>query len=102
MIINAKDAMEEEGGKLTIATARVSEWVEVKLADTGCGIPGDKLDKIFKPLFTTKPESKGTGLGLSISLAIVERHQGRIDVASEVGKGTAFTIKLPISDENKS
>jgi len=94
-IINARDAM-EEGGTLTISSsAGDDKWLEVRFADTGCGIPEDKIEEIFKPLFTTKEEGKGTGLGLSISQDIIERHKGTIEVESTLGKGTTFTIRLP-------
>ncbi|MBL7170473.1 MAG: GAF domain-containing protein [Candidatus Omnitrophica bacterium] len=96
MIINARDAM-GKGGTLTITTSKIEDkWVEVKFTDTGCGIPLDLLEEIFKPLYTTKGEGKGTGLGLSISQEIIERHKGTIDVESTVGKGTAFIIRLPL------
>ncbi|MDZ4241929.1 MAG: ATP-binding protein, partial [Candidatus Omnitrophota bacterium] len=96
MIINARDAMENSGGILRISTRAQEGWISVKFADTGCGIPPDKIDEIFKPLYTTKGEGKGTGLGLSVTQDIIEAHQGAIDVESEVGKGTMFTIRLPV------
>lgn len=97
MIINARDAM-QKGGTLTITTSKIGDkWAEVKFTDTGCGIPDDKLEEVFKPLYTTKGEGRGTGLGLSISQEIIERHNGTIDVESAVGKGTTFIIKLPLS-----
>ncbi len=94
IILNACEAM-EGGGKLLIAT-RVEEggMVAIEFTDTGKGIPPENLAKIFDPFFTTKP--KGTGLGLSVVYGIIARHQGQIDVKSEVGQGTRFTIKLPI------
>jgi signal transduction histidine kinase len=64
--------------------------------DTGCGIPSQYLSRIFDPFFTTKGVGEGTGLGLSVSLGIVERHGGRILVESEVGRGTLFTVSLPL------
>ena len=102
-IINAKDAiMEQGGGILNISTMHMEEGdIVVKFADTGCGIPEDKIEEIFKPLFTTKEEGKGTGLGLSISIDIIESHKGTIEVDSTVGKGTTFTIKLPINKDTK-
>jgi len=69
--------------------------VEVRFADTGHGIPADKLSEIFKPLYTTKGEGKGTGLGLSISKDIIENHKGTISVESREGHGTTFIIRLP-------
>ncbi|MBC7294443.1 MAG: histidine kinase, partial [Thermoleophilia bacterium] len=74
-----------------------SEEVWVEIADTGKGIPPENLNRIFDPFFTTMPVGKGTGLGLSLSYSIVQKHHGRISVASEVGKGTTFRIWLPVS-----
>ena len=100
LVINARDAM-EKGGSITITSRRADgDWIELRFADTGCGIPEDKLNEIFKPLFTTKEEGKGTGLGLSISQEIIDRHQGTLDVESIVGQGTAFIIRLPIKGKN--
>lgn len=99
LIVNARDAMEKTGGTLVISTRLVdNQWVEIRFADTGCGIPADKLEEIFKPLYTTKEEGKGTGLGLSVTQEIVDLHQGTIDVESTVGKGTTFIIRLPAGD----
>ncbi len=84
-------------GAITIATRRSGgNLVELVFSDTGCGIPKEQQDKIFDPFFTTKPPGQGTGLGLSISHSIVVKLGGRITVASEVGKGTTFTIHLPV------
>jgi signal transduction histidine kinase len=94
--MNAVEAM-PEGGKLAIGANRRDEFLEVKIADTGCGIPQEAADKIFDPLFTTK--AKGIGLGLSVCKAIIDRHQGDIEVKSQVGKGTTFTIRLPLKAE---
>jgi len=66
------------------------------LPDTGDGIPADNLPRLFDPFFTTKPVGKGTGLGLSIAFNIVQKHRGRIEVESTVGKGTTFTVWLPV------
>lgn len=97
LIINARDAMEKTGGTLLISSCDSTEGqVIVKFADTGCGIPEDKLDEIFKPLYTTKEEGKGTGLGLSITQDILELHKAKIEVESSVGKGTTFTIRFPV------
>ncbi|MEW6229838.1 MAG: ATP-binding protein, partial [Bacillota bacterium] len=71
------------------------DTVEIVVKDTGCGIPPENIPKIFDPFFTTKEVGKGTGLGLAVSFGIVEKHGGAIDVESEVGKGTTFTITLP-------
>lgn len=92
IIINALQAM-PDGGALTVETGRAPQGgTYMSVSDTGTGIPSDKLDRIFLPFVTTK--TKGTGLGLSVVQKIVENHGGRIDVTSEVGKGTTFTIIL--------
>ena len=97
MIINAIHAM-PDGGELTIDAllAKDDNFVEIEISDTGCGIPGENIKKLFDPFFSTKETGEGTGLGLSVSLGIVQRHNGFIDVRSKVGEGSTFTIKLPI------
>jgi len=96
VILNAVQAMNGKG-KLTIKSyRRSSNSVCVLIADTGCGIPPENLRKIFEPFFTTKQAGQGIGLGLFITYSIVEKHGGRIEVDSEVGKGTSFRIILPI------
>jgi len=96
IFINAAQAM-LNGGDLKVATSKVKfrEFVQIDITDNGCGIPPENLNKIFDPFFTTK-KSQGTGLGLSISLSYIKNHHGEISVQSEVGKGTTFTILLPI------
>jgi signal transduction histidine kinase len=79
----------------------VNGQVEISITDTGCGIPEEHMDKLFTPFFTTKPPGKGTGLGLSIVYGIVKMHRGQITVQSEVGKGTTFTITLPVQWKGK-
>ncbi len=98
LILNAVQAM-KNGGVLTIRTAVAEGICRVEVGDTGSGIPPAVLPRIFDPFFTTKSEGEGTGLGLSVSLGIVERHGGKILVESEVGKGTTFTLCLPLSRE---
>ncbi|HEU5201921.1 MAG TPA: PAS domain S-box protein [Nitrospira sp.] len=98
LILNAVQAM-KKGGVLTIRTSVVEGVCRVEVSDTGSGIPPAVLPRIFDPFFTTKSEGEGTGLGLSVSLGIVERHGGKILVESEVGKGTTFTLCLPLSRE---
>jgi signal transduction histidine kinase len=95
LITNAAQALPANGGKITLTTRDDKGGVTVEIADNGKGIPPEVLPKIFDPFFTTKEIGKGTGLGLSISFKIVEQHGGRITVASEVGKGTKFTLWLP-------
>ena len=94
LMVNAIQAM-KEGSALTIRISQDGNWVKVSVADTGHGIPPENMDKLFTPFFTTKDEVKGVGLGLAISHGIIERHGGRIDVWSEVGKGSIFTVVLP-------
>ncbi len=95
IVLNAVEAMDENGG-LTIIT-RIGgdrQCVEVEFTDTGRGIPPEQHEKIFEPFFTTKEVGRGTGLGLAISHGIVMRHHGTIELKSEPGKGTTFTIRL--------
>jgi PAS domain S-box-containing protein len=94
VILNAIDAM-PHGGTLGIRLAEAEEQAVVQISDTGTGIKPEHLSHIFDPFFTTKGIGKGTGLGLSISYAIVKEHEGQIEVASEVGRGSTFTITLP-------
>ena len=96
LILNAVQAM-KGGGVLTIRTSVVEGVCLVEVCDTGSGIAPTVLPKIFDPFFSTKGEGEGTGLGLSVSLGIVGRHGGKILVESEVGKGTTFTLCLPLS-----
>jgi len=96
ILVNAQHAM-QGGGTVTVRTRRSEENLVAEFSDTGCGIPPEILRRIFEPFFTTKPVGKGTGLGLSVSYGIVKRHGGRIDVESAVGKGTTFTVRIPVS-----
>jgi PAS domain S-box-containing protein len=98
LILNAVQAM-KNGGVLTIRTSVAEGVCRVEVNDTGSGIPASVLPRVFDPFFTTKGEGEGTGLGLSVNLGIVERHGGKILVESEVGKGTTFTLCLPVSRE---
>lgn len=95
LILNAVQAT-KGGGVITIRTRETEGACAVDVEDTGCGIPANILPRIFDPFFTTKGTGEGTGLGLSVSLGIVERHGGQIHVDSEVGKGTVFTVSLPL------
>jgi signal transduction histidine kinase len=95
LLINASQAITADG-VITIRTGCIKDWVWVEIGDNGAGIPPEVLTRIFDPFFTTKPVGKGTGLGLSLSYNIVHKHGGRIEVASEVGKGTRFTVHLPV------
>jgi PAS domain S-box-containing protein len=94
LLVNACDAM-AHGGTLRVATRPFDGGVEIRIEDTGTGIPADALERIFEPFYTTKPRGKGTGLGLPVTRGIVLDHGGTIEVESELGKGTAFRIRLP-------
>lgn len=98
LILNAVDAM-KKGGKLEISSPHsdLPDFILVRFADNGCGIPHHMLSSIFDPFFTTKTTGHGTGLGLSVSKGIIEKHGGDIRVESEVGKGTVFYVSLPIA-----
>lgn len=94
MLMNAKQAM-ESGGTITVKTEQIDDKARVVIADSGCGIAKEDLDKLFTPFFTTKPVGVGTGLGLSISYGILTDHGAEVDVQSEVGKGTQFIMDFP-------
>jgi two-component system NtrC family sensor kinase len=97
---NAIDAM-PQGGDLSVTTGlRDPRMVFVTFCDAGVGIPEDHLRRIFDPFFTTKPAGKGTGLGLAVSYGIVRDHGGEIQVESEAGRGSAFTVVLPIGKDH--
>lgn len=98
IVENAKEAMAKEKGKehvFTIASRQQGSWIEIRLSDTGPGIPPELRDKIFLP-FTTYGKSRGTGLGLCIAHSIIQAHGGTIDLTSEVGQGSTFTVRMPI------
>lgn len=109
LITNAYHAVQDEGGTITVEVRETEidkklnsldlspgKYVTLTVADTGTGILKEHMDKIFEPYFTTKESGKGTGLGLSVVYGIVKEHQGEIKVASKPGKGTSFTIYLPV------
>jgi signal transduction histidine kinase len=113
LAVNAHDAM-PDGGSLAISVdecwvgpeylehhpeARIGHFVRLQMADSGCGMPPKVRARIFEPFFTTKEPGKGTGLGLATVFGIVKQHAGWIEVSSEVGQGTMFTIFFPASDE---
>lgn len=129
LLLNAAQAIEERG-IITISTALIKkrgmgngvmwvaddmnsgdkkkggnqkedQFIQIKIEDTGCGIPKEDLNRLFDPFFTTKPVGEGTGLGLSITYEIVKAHHGTIEVSSEPGKGTAMTLFLPTDSENQ-
>jgi signal transduction histidine kinase len=95
LLINAAHAIEHEG-TITLRTGTDNEQVWVEISDTGKGIAPEHVSKIFDPFFTTKPVGSGTGLGLSVSYTIIKKHQGDIQLTSQLGQGTTFRIVLPI------
>jgi PAS domain S-box-containing protein len=95
LLVNAAQAIPEKG-EICIRTQSENGYVEIQISDTGEGILPENLPKIFDPFFTTKEVGKGTGLGLHVAYSIVKRYNGTIDVKSEVGKGTTFTVRLPL------
>ncbi len=99
IILNAAEAMDGQG-KLTVETSSDEEYVKTIFTDTGCGISEENMKKLFQPFFSTKETGHGTGLGLSISYGIIRKHNGKINVSSEIGKGSTFTIVLPIREKN--
>jgi two-component system NtrC family sensor kinase len=109
LITNALDAM-PQGGALTVKTRQVSppssskdgRWLEISITDTGIGITEESKKRIFDPFFTTKKMGEGTGLGLAICEKIVKEHSGKIDLESEVGKGSTFSILIPVFEKNEA
>ncbi len=95
LLINAGQAITERG-TISLATGCEDDEAWISIADSGCGIAEDALQKIFDPFFTTKPIGRGTGLGLAICYSIVAKHHGRIEVSSRVGTGTTFRVVLPV------
>lgn len=108
LIVNAAHAIQAAGrdvaaGRIVIRTEALGEVAAIRIADNGCGIPEQHLERIFDPFFTTKEVGKGTGQGLAIARAIiVERHAGRLEATSEVGAGTEFVIRLPIAGRGEA
>jgi len=98
LLVNAAHAIEHQG-IITVRSWEEDGYVCVSVADTGQGIPEPNLNRIFEPFFTTKEVGKGTGLGLSITYDIVKKHNGEITVRSEPGKGTVFTVRIPVVEE---
>ena len=98
LLINCSQSIEKRG-EINIKTRADNGYVEIKISDTGSGIPKENLNRIFDPFFTTKDVGKGTGLGLNVAYNIIKKHHGKIDVNTGVGKGTTFTIKIPVTGD---
>lgn len=103
LLLNAAQAIEstEKFGTITISSGVQDDTLFVRICDTGSGIKPEHMDKLFNPFFTTKPEGQGTGLGLSISYGIAQEHGGYIEATSASGKGSCFTLSLPLTAEAK-
>ena len=95
LLLNAIHAITPPG-RIEVVTRRIENSIEIVFKDTGAGIPEENIHKIFDPFFTTKDATKGTGLGLAVSYGIIKKHGGEIEIASTVGKGTTFIVRLPI------
>jgi signal transduction histidine kinase len=105
LITNAAQAIAgagHESGRIYLHTQAEGESIAIRILDTGAGMSEDVRARIFEPFFTTKPVGQGTGLGLSIVFRIIEDHGGRIEVRSTPGKGSAFTIRLPLRQPRAS
>ncbi len=94
LLLNSLEAT-DTGGRIEASLTQRGNFVRLEVSDTGCGIPEDRVERIFDPFYTTKTESKGTGLGLSICQWIVRQHDARIQVQSQVGEGTTFSVLFP-------
>lgn len=101
ILLNAVDSMDGKG-KLTVGSYLSDGVVKIAITDTGCGIPEENLDRIFDPFYTSNNGCQGTGLGLSISYGIVHEHRGTMEVESQVGKGSTFTVCLPAKGSKKN
>lgn len=98
LLMNAAHAIEEQG-EICLSTGRNEDWVWFSIRDNGKGIDTELQELIFEPFFTTKPKGQGTGLGLALSRSIIDKHNGRIELESQLGKGSCFKVWLPISQK---
>jgi len=96
ILLNAIDSVTPPG-EISVTTKSADNFVEIIFSDTGSGIPEENIGRLFDPFFTTKDKTKGSGLGLAVSYGIIKKHGGDIEVMSEVGKGSAFTVRLPVN-----
>ena len=100
IFLNAVQAI-TENGQIIIDTFSLKDYIFIRIADNGCGISNENIKKIFDPFYTTKSIGNGTGLGLWICMSIIKKHEGLLNVTSEIGKGTMFEIKIPIKQKRK-
>jgi len=96
LLVNAWHAM-PEGGTITVTTRSQDQEASIEIADTGCGIPEEHLERLFEPFFTTKPPEQGTGLGLAVAHQLIAAHGGHIGITSQVNQGTTVTVTLPLA-----
>ena len=96
ILINAIDASEDFGNEINVATYFADQKIHIEIKDHGCGIPEDKLNKIFEPFYTTKEVGKGTGLGLTVSYGLIKKLNGSVEVDSKINQGSTFTVVLPV------
>ncbi|MBL8429464.1 MAG: DUF3365 domain-containing protein [Dechloromonas sp.] len=101
LLVNAVHAIDTHG-TITVRTGHDETWAWIEVADTGKGMTPEVMKRIFEPFYTTKPVGKGTGLGLSLSYDIVRKHDGKIEVSSEVGVGTTFRVVLPLNGKSEA
>ncbi len=101
ILVNAAQAIQKQG-EIRIATRESAGFIEIVISDTGQGIPEENLSRIFDPFFTSKEVGKGTGLGLNVAYNIIKKHQGSINVQSEVGIGATFTVRIPVNGPETS
>ncbi|AFM24453.1 two-component system sensor histidine kinase NtrB [Desulfomonile tiedjei] len=99
LLMNAKQAISGKG-EISVTTRRNGNSIDISISDSGSGIAPQVMNKIFDPFFTTKPVGEGTGLGLSVSYGIIQDHSGRIEVESRPGKGSTFTVILPLNEQS--
>ncbi len=97
LLINATQSCADQDGVITIRTRPENDSVVIEVEDNGSGIQPEHLPRIFDPFFTTKAVGQGTGLGLSVSYGIVRDHGGSITVSSQVGRGSLFTVRVPLA-----
>jgi signal transduction histidine kinase len=102
LIINAIQAIDEGGGKVTVSTRMKNTTVEIMVKDTGAGIPETDLPDIFTPFFSRRKDEKGTGLGLAIVKRVAELHGGEVEVESNPGQGSVFRVKIPLVNNERS
>lgn len=100
LLINAGHAIDTQG-EITVSTRQENDWIVVDISDNGCGIQEEIRQQIFEPFYTTKEIGKGTGLGLAICRDIIHQHSGKIELVSEIGKGSAFTTWIPLIEKQE-